>query len=156
MDHQWMCQLMLLILAVDPKPSHALILQPMSTASSFVILPKIVGGYTVTIDQVPFQVSVRRRPVHQRRFGACQGDSGGPMSCNGKLAGIVSYGAGCAAAGYPGVYTNVSYYNSWIVQKNSSLNYTLYHNGGVRLGSGWSFLGTCLSLILAFALDLRI
>ncbi|XP_070075015.1 trypsin eta isoform X2 [Drosophila takahashii] len=87
---------------------------------------------------------------------ACQGDSGGPMSCNGKLAGIVSYGAGCAQAGYPGVYTNVSYYNDWIVQKNNSLNYTLYHNAGIRLGSGWSFLGTCLPLILAFVLDLRV
>lgn len=84
---------------------------------------------------------------------ACQGDSGGPMSCNGMLAGIVSYGAGCAAPGYPGVYTNVSYYYDWIVQKNSSLNYTIYHNGGVRQGSSWSYLGI-LPLIVAFLLEL--
>ncbi|XP_033169440.1 trypsin eta isoform X1 [Drosophila mauritiana] len=84
---------------------------------------------------------------------ACQGDSGGPMSCNGMLAGIVSYGAGCAAPGYPGVYTNVSFYYDWIVQKNNSLNYTIYHNGGVRQGSNWSYLGI-LPLIVAFLLEL--
>ncbi|EDV45963.1 uncharacterized protein Dere_GG18803 [Drosophila erecta] len=84
---------------------------------------------------------------------ACQGDSGGPMSCNGNLAGIVSYGAGCAAPGYPGVYTNVSYYNDWIVAQNNSLNYTLYHNEGVRQASGWCYCLGILPLIVAFLLE---
>ncbi|GLY67109.1 S1 family peptidase [Amycolatopsis taiwanensis] len=41
---------------------------------------------------------------------ACQGDSGGPLIVNGKLAGLVSWGQGCAEAGKPGIYTRVSTY----------------------------------------------
>ena len=47
----------------------------------------------------------------------CQGDSGGPMArLNGTwvLEGITSYGAGCAESPYPGVYTEVYNYRSWI------------------------------------------
>ncbi|XP_034948279.1 polyserase-2-like [Chelonus insularis] len=48
---------------------------------------------------------------------ACQGDSGGPLAIDGRLAGITSWGIGCARPGYPGVYTEVSRYRSWIKQQ---------------------------------------
>lgn len=49
----------------------------------------------------------------------CQGDSGGPLSVQvgstWTLAGITSFGSGCATSPYPGVYAEVSTYRDWIL-----------------------------------------
>lgn len=47
----------------------------------------------------------------------CQGDSGGPVTIQGRLAGIVSWGNGCARKGYPGVYTEVAWYRDWVAEQ---------------------------------------
>ncbi|XP_015435091.1 PREDICTED: chymotrypsinogen A-like [Dufourea novaeangliae] len=51
--------------------------------------------------------------------GSCVGDSGGPLQCRRpdgvwQLAGVISFGSGCARPGYPDVYTRIQYYVKWI------------------------------------------
>ncbi|QQP37816.1 Trypsin-1, partial [Caligus rogercresseyi] len=48
---------------------------------------------------------------------SCQGDSGGPLVQGNTLVGIVSWGRGCAFAGYPGVYGKVTEFLDWIAEQ---------------------------------------
>ncbi|XP_038079176.1 trypsin alpha-3-like [Patiria miniata] len=60
---------------------------------------------------------------------SCQNDSGGPIVSNFDenkhvngviLEGIVSWGAGCADARYPGVYARAANYCAWFAEKSSN------------------------------------
>lgn len=50
-----------------------------------------------------------------------QGDSGGPLMIPEKdkfyLLGVVSFGYKCAEPGYPGVYTRLTHYINWVLDK---------------------------------------
>ncbi|XP_045166918.1 brachyurin-like [Mercenaria mercenaria] len=46
--------------------------------------------------------------------GSCNGDSGGPMVCDGKLAGVTSWGASGCDTTKPSVYVRVPNYVTWI------------------------------------------
>ena len=48
---------------------------------------------------------------------ACQGDSGGPTTYNNQVIGATSWGIGCAEANYPGVYTDVAMFRTWVDQQ---------------------------------------
>jgi secreted trypsin-like serine protease len=62
----------------------------------------------------------------RRGVDTCQGDSGGPMvrrdsGGNWVQVGIVSWGLGCARAGYPGVYTQISTFRTAIREATRKL-----------------------------------
>ncbi|PXF45846.1 Serine protease 30 [Gracilariopsis chorda] len=71
---------------------------------------------------------------------ACQGDSGGPLTTfdeNGNVVqvGVVSFGIGCAKAGFPGVYTRLSSFEAWMASVGAEYTRS---GGGVALFSAGS------------------
>ncbi|XP_075681229.1 tryptase-2-like [Dermatophagoides pteronyssinus] len=52
--------------------------------------------------------------------GTCHGDSGGPLQCKigstWYLAGVTSFGSGCAKPGFHDVYTRITHFMEWINQ----------------------------------------
>ncbi|OBS60067.1 hypothetical protein A6R68_08807 [Neotoma lepida] len=81
---------------------------------------------------------------------SCQGDSGGPLVCEFNetwvQVGIVSWGIGCGHKGFPGVYTEVSYYKDWIVKELSGASYWN--------SPGYFILSMCLVLHLGILVTL--
>ncbi|MFY9488276.1 MAG: serine protease [Solirubrobacterales bacterium] len=69
------------------------------------------GGITATMICAQHFAGVDSRDT-------CQGDSGGPLVFQGpsglRLVGVTSFGNGCAEAPWPGVYTRVSSFTSWV------------------------------------------
>lgn len=48
----------------------------------------------------------------------CRGNIGGGLYCNGRLAGILSFGLSCGNANQPGVYIQPRFYMPWINQQS--------------------------------------
>ena len=86
---------------------------PAITPESCNALPAMAGGVDETMVCAGFI---------EGGIDACQGDSGGPLYRIGSggdlvLSGITSWGIGCALPDRPGVYSNVAFFNDWILDR---------------------------------------
>jgi len=83
---------------------------------------------------------------------SCQGDSGGPLIYNNggnwEQIGIVSFGSGCANAGYPGVYVRLAYYNDWIEDYFNGIIVTSNASSQSSNGGSSLFFILCLPFLL--------
>ncbi|XP_037545123.1 trypsin-2-like [Nematolebias whitei] len=82
---------------------------------------------------------------------SCQGDSGGPLvtinSTRWVQAGVVSFGIGCGEPKYPGVYAQVSKYQSWI-----SSQVTGAQPGFVKFSAAAHLVSLSIPLLLSIPL----
>lgn len=96
----------------------------------------------VTVLIVPYRVALRAYGVNGYTINmiaasvpkggkdTCSGDSGGPLMVldssgeNWVLAGITSWGIGCARPRYPGVYTRVSRFTTWVETNTGAMELT--------------------------------
>jgi hypothetical protein len=73
---------------------------------------------TYNTDQVGITEVMLCATIEGGGKGSCQGDSGGPLVVQTNVGwqqiGVVSYGYGCAADGFPGVYARAASFKGWI------------------------------------------
>ena len=85
---------------------------PQSASSTLMVAKNIQATDGCSAVYSPFDDS-RMLCAGQAGYDACQGDSGGPLAVQDggawKLAGIVTGGAGCGWAGYPGFYARIAH-----------------------------------------------
>ncbi|ELR51587.1 Serine protease 48, partial [Bos mutus] len=76
-----------------------------------------LGSFLPQIQPVIMETMICAGDVKKGK-DTCQGDSGGPLACHIDgiwiLIGLSSWGRGCGIS-FPGIYTNVTYYQKWIM-----------------------------------------
>uniref|UniRef100_A0A8D2JAP7 Peptidase S1 domain-containing protein n=1 Tax=Varanus komodoensis TaxID=61221 RepID=A0A8D2JAP7_VARKO len=101
--------------------------------------------YNTTDEMNPIKADMICAGYPEGGKDACQGDSGGPLACKRDavwtLAGVVSWGDGCAKPNHPGVYTLVPFYADWIQD-------TMAGNGGLHKTLTMTLLFMSLALNL--------
>ncbi|OCT95816.1 transmembrane protease serine 12 [Xenopus laevis] len=87
---------------------------------------------------------------------SCQGDSGGPFVCYNAekkrfyQTGITSFGYGCGKANFPGVYTKVESYVSWIKARIASEETSNTEGSSERLNNATERNTSVVHLIVTF------
>lgn len=95
--------------------------------------------------------------------GSCQGDSGSPLMINTNLGwqqiGLVSWGAGCAADGFPGVYTRTALFSDWIneitngIAIDQTFNFSVQAQGDTQTAELNVINNSAFTTSLTFAID---